>query len=96
MQQILVCQYVNCLANGSASVLAEFLRQDLTDVEVVAGPCQGQCNMGPAVHVVPDEIWYCRIQVEDVAAISQQHIQQGQPVTALLNPRFHPQTSRYG
>jgi (2Fe-2S) ferredoxin len=91
MQQVLVCQYVNCLANGSALVLAEFLRQDLTDVEVVASACQGQCNMGPTVRILPDETWYCRVQVEDVAAIAHQHLQQGQPVKALLHPRFHRQ-----
>jgi (2Fe-2S) ferredoxin len=87
--QVLVCQYDNCLANGSAAVLAEFFAQPLANVTVRASECQGQCNLGATVRVLPDEIWYCRVKPADVREITQQHFKDGQPVTALLNPRMH-------
>ncbi|UBF27719.1 (2Fe-2S) ferredoxin domain-containing protein [Kovacikia minuta CCNUW1] len=89
-RQVLVCQYVNCLRNGSAKVLEAFLEKPLADVTIVASECQGQCNMGPTVRVLPDEIWYCRVKPEDVPPIIAQHLNQGKPVDRLLHPRFHP------
>ncbi len=91
MKQVLVCQYTNCQAHGSAQVLAEFLANPIPEVEIVASACQGQCNLGPTVRVLPDEVWYCRVNVEDVSAIAHQHFQKGQPVRTLLHPRLHPQ-----
>ncbi|MBL1176507.1 (2Fe-2S) ferredoxin domain-containing protein [Pantanalinema sp. GBBB05] len=89
-RQVIVCQYVNCRGNGSEQVLAAFQSQTISGVTVVASGCQGQCNMGPTVRVLPDEIWYCRVKPEDVPAIVTQHLQAGQPVDRLLHPRFHP------
>jgi len=91
MRQVLVCQYKNCLARGSAEVLAAFLVDRIPGVEIVASECQGQCNLGPTVRVLPDEIWYCRVKPEDVSDITHQHLEDGHPVSALLHPRFHPQ-----
>ncbi len=91
MKQVLVCQHVNCLAQGSADVIAALVAQDIPSMAIIASECQGQCNLGPTVRVLPDEIWYCRVKVADVAAISHTHLQNGHPVTALLHPRFHPQ-----
>jgi (2Fe-2S) ferredoxin len=88
-RQVLVCQYRNCLANGSADVLAELLTYSLPHVTVTGGECQGQCNLGASVRVLPDEIWYCRVKPTDVRDIIQQHLQAGQPIRALLNPRMH-------
>ena len=88
-RQVLVCHYRNCLANGSAAVLAEFLAHPLTNVEALASECQGQCTIGATVRVLPDEVWYCRVKPADVLEITQQHLQAGQPVASLLNPRIH-------
>jgi (2Fe-2S) ferredoxin len=94
MKTVLVCQYVNCVANGSAPVLAEFVAAvsgvDGPGVEVLASECQGQCNMGPTVRVLPDEIWYCRVRPGDVGAIVQEHLRNSTPVIRLLHPRLHP------
>ncbi|HEY9656673.1 MAG TPA: (2Fe-2S) ferredoxin domain-containing protein [Crinalium sp.] len=89
-RQILVCQYTNCLANGSAAVLAAFQAASVPGAMVIGCDCQGQCNMGATVRVLPDDIWYCRVKPEDVRAIVEQHLKQGKPVAALLHPRFHP------
>jgi (2Fe-2S) ferredoxin len=90
MRQVLVCQYLNCVANGSEEVLAAFQAISTADVEVVSVGCQGQCNMGATVRVVPDEIWYCRVKPADVSDIVNQHLHQGKPVDRLLHPRMHP------
>lgn len=90
-RQVLVCQYTNCHTNGSEPVLAAFQAQNIPGVTVVASGCQGQCNMGPTVRILPDDIWYCRVKPEDVPAIVSQHLQAGNPVERLLHPRLHPQ-----
>lgn len=89
-RQVLVCQYINCLGNGSAEVLAAFSALAIPGIVVIGSECQGQCNMGPTVRVLPDEIWYCRVKPQDVPEIVEQHLQQGKPVDRLLHPRFHP------
>lgn len=88
-RQVLVCQYVNCCANGSAKVLAAFMNDPVPGVVVTGSECQGQCNMGPTVRVLPDETWYCRVKPEDVPEVVEQHLKQGKPVERLLHPRFH-------
>ncbi len=87
--QVLVCQYQNCLERGSAEVLAAFLDRPIPDVTAIGVGCQGQCNMGVTVRVLPDEVWYCRVKPDDVETIVEQHLKQGKPVEALLHPRFH-------
>lgn len=86
---VLVCQHQSCLRNGSAAVLAAFEAEQIPGVVVQASGCQGQCNMGPTVRVVPEEIWYCRVKPIDVPIIVEQHLKGGKPVEALLNPRIH-------
>ncbi|MEX0269762.1 ferredoxin [Leptolyngbyaceae cyanobacterium UHCC 1019] len=89
MKKVYVCQYVNCLRNGSEAVFQAFQACPVADVEVIASECQGQCNMGVTVRVLPDNIWYCRVKPEDAIAIVQQHLKDGQLVDRLLHPRIH-------
>jgi (2Fe-2S) ferredoxin len=90
-RQVLICQYVNCQANGSKAVLDAFKANPVSGVEIIASDCQGQCNMGATVRVLPDEIWYCRVKPEDVKQIVEEHLHQGKVVAKLLHPRMHPQ-----
>ncbi|MDX2232770.1 MAG: (2Fe-2S) ferredoxin domain-containing protein [Leptolyngbyaceae cyanobacterium bins.349] len=90
-RQVLVCQYLNCVANHSGDVLQAFQSNPVEGVEIIAVGCQGQCNMGATVRVLPDEIWYCRVKPEDVPMIVEQHLRQGAVVDRLLHPRMHPQ-----
>jgi (2Fe-2S) ferredoxin len=89
-RQVLVCQYTNCLSRGAAEVLAAFQAHPVAGTKIEASGCLGQCNMGPNAHILPDEIWYCRLKPEDVPAIATQHFKDGKPVESLLHPRFHP------
>ncbi len=90
MKRVYVCQHVNCLRHGSEAVLQAFQASRVADVEVIASVCQGQCNMGATVRVLPDNIWYCRVKPKDVTEIVQQHLKDGEPVDRLLHPRIHP------
>lgn len=90
-KKVLVCQYQGCLAQGSAEVLAAFLEK--SDSEILAVGCQGQCNLGATVRILPDEIWYCRVKPQDVEEISVSHLENDQIVDRLLHPRFHPSYS---
>jgi len=90
-REILVCQYLNCQRNGSAEVLAAFQTELLpVTIAITGSDCQGQCNLGPTVRVLPDDTWYCRVQPTDVPEICEQHLLQGKLVDRLLHPRFHP------
>lgn len=90
-----ICQHCSCLKNGSAEVLAAFQAREIAAVEVEASPCLGQCSSGPTVRILPDEIWYCRVKPCDVPEIIEQHLQQGKPVEAKLNPRIHLKTEMF-
>ncbi len=85
-----VCQHQTCLRHGSAQVLEAFLQFEGSEVVIEASGCMGQCSIGPTVRVSPDEIWYYRVQPQDVPTIVEQHLKGGQPVQEKLNPRIHP------
>ncbi len=89
-REVWVCQYINCRRNRSDEVLAVFQAHPVAGVTVVGSECQGQCNMGPTVRVLPDETWYCRVKPEDVAEIVERHLKKGELVDRLLHPRLHP------
>ncbi|MGK7876520.1 MAG: ferredoxin [Xenococcaceae cyanobacterium] len=87
---VMVCQHYSCLKNGSAEVLTAFKAADLPEDTMVVGTgCQGQCSSGPTVRVVPEETWYCRVQLSDVPLIVEQHLREGKRVEAKLHPRIH-------
>ena len=84
---VLICQHTSCLAAGSAKVLEAF--GQVEGYEIMGSECLGQCSTGPTVRVIPEEIWYYRVQLEDVPLIINQHLKGGEPVAAKLNPRIH-------
>ncbi len=48
--------------------------------------CLGACDNGPTVLVYPEGVMYTRVKPEDVPAIVEQHLKDGQPVERLLAP----------
>ncbi|MFE4106513.1 (2Fe-2S) ferredoxin domain-containing protein [Almyronema epifaneia] len=92
---VLVCQNRSCLRSDSDQVLAAFQAQTELPIFVSPSQCLGQCGSGPTVKVMPDDTWYCRVKVADVAEIVAQHLHQNQPVKRLLHPRFHLQYEAY-
>jgi len=88
------------MANGAMKVFEQFKREmegsglnvilELRtegadhDVRLSKSGCQGFCQMGPLVSVVPDGILYTKVRQEDVAEIVQQTLVGGQTVDRLL------------
>ena len=98
---VLVCCGTGCLANGSAKV-AEAFRALLAgtghQVECLVKEtgCQGFCENGPMVRILPDDITYYKVKPADAAEIVAQTVEQGLPVTRLLakNDAGQPVTRR--
>ncbi|MEB3341899.1 (2Fe-2S) ferredoxin domain-containing protein [Okeania sp.] len=91
-RHVFVCQNQSCLRHNSQEVLNTFKAEteNLANVHIEASGCLGQCSTGPTVRVMPDEIWYCRVQPNNVSLIVRQHLQGNQPVDDMLHPRIHP------
>ena len=98
---VLVCCGTGCLANGSAKV-AEAFRALLAgtghQVECVIKEtgCQGFCEHGPMVRILPDDITYYKVTPADASDIVAQTVEGGRPVTRLLakNDAGQPVTRR--
>ena len=98
---VLVCCGTGCLANGSAKVAQAFralLAGTGHQVEcfVKETGCQGFCENGPMVRILPDDITYYKVKPADAAEIVAQTVEQGLPVTRLLakNDAGQPVTRR--
>jgi len=88
-REILVCVGGGCLASGALKICEAFnlaieengLSQKATVVET---GCMGPCAAGPVAKIMPDNVFYQGITVEDAKTIVEQHIMQGLVVQHLL------------
>lgn len=87
---IKVCQNRTCRKQGAAKVLAAFLANPVPGVTAIPSSCLGQCGNGPMVVILPDQIWYSRVQPVEVSAIVERHLKGGKPIKTMLYHRFHP------
>jgi (2Fe-2S) ferredoxin len=72
-ERVLICQNTACRKTGAAKVLKAF-QAKLDPQETALGcGCLGQCGNGPMVLVLPDQIWYYQVHVEQVSAIIECH-----------------------
>lgn len=88
---ILVCCGTGCLANGSMDVykgLKELVEQKGVSIAVKAivksTGCNGLCEKGPLVKIMPDDICYTKVKESDVREIFEKTILKGQIVERLL------------
>jgi (2Fe-2S) ferredoxin len=84
----LICQSNACRKGGSAKVLTAFQAMQ-PEASVMASVCLGQCGNGPMVLILPEQVWYDRVQPDEVPAIVQRHLEEGKPIKAMLYRRFH-------
>jgi NADH-quinone oxidoreductase subunit F len=99
-RRVIVCAGTGCVANGAYKVIAAFkdqiaaagisvttefkAEQSQHDLRLNKSGCQGFCQMGPLVTVLPDEILYNKVKVEDVEEIVSQTLIGGKVVDRLL------------
>jgi len=88
---VVVCQYRSCLRYGSAEVLAKLMADAPSGVTVQPSGCLGLCGSGPIVLVMPDDLYYWRVNGAVTEAIITQHLIHNQPVLTMLHPRLHGQ-----
>ena len=100
IRRVIICAGTGCMANGSMKVFERFqaemagaglnvileLRAEAADndVRLSKSGCQGFCQMGPLVSVVPDGILYTRVAAEDVPEIVARTLAEGEVVERLL------------
>jgi NADH-quinone oxidoreductase subunit F len=103
-KRIIICAGTGCVANGSLKVHKEFVRVindkglnavvELKDenengsIYVSKSGCQGFCQMGPLVTIMPDNILYTKVKAADVAEIVENTIEKGSVVERLLYKNF--------
>ena len=88
-RKVLVCCGTGCLANNSYDVYNQFLEKlKNTSIEVVpqvkATGCNGLCEKGPVVKILPDEISYFKVKAKDVDEIVSKTILKGEIIDRLL------------
>lgn len=89
-RQILVCCGTGCLANGSMEVF-QALQKELqavnnVDLQVYSKStgCNGWCEQGPLVKILPDDITYCGVKAKDVPEIVSKTIINNEMINRLL------------
>jgi len=100
LRRVVICAGTGCMANGAMNVFEQFkramaetglqvileLREEAAsdEVRLSKSGCQGFCQMGPLVSVIPDGILYTKVRSEDVAEIVVKTLTEGQVVERLL------------
>ena len=91
MKTIRICCGTGCLANGSRKVAEEFEKQiaamqadAAVECVIKKTGCNGFCENGPLVTIMPDEIAYYHVKPSDVEEILTKTVAGGQTVDRLL------------
>ena len=87
---VLICQNRTCRKQGSEKILQAFQQLPVENITVEGTGCLGQCGNGPMVLVQPEQVWYCQVNSEEVAAVVQRHLKGDRPIKAMLYRKFHP------
>ena len=99
-RRVIVCAGTGCVASGSYKVFqalveqvraagiavsTEFRPEDKSGaMRLNKSGCQGFCQMGPLVTVLPENLLYTKVRVEDVAEIVSETLVGGRVVERLL------------
>lgn len=86
---VLVCRGTGCTASGSESVMEAFEKEIekrglSKEVKVLLTGCLGLCELGPNIIIYPEGTYYCKVKVEDVPEIVEEHLIKGRTVERLL------------
>jgi NADH-quinone oxidoreductase subunit F len=91
LRTILVCCGTGCLANNSMEIyrkLSEDIEKAGLNIAVKpylkATGCNGLCEKGPLIKIMPDDITYCQVKAADVKEIINETILNGRIIDRLL------------
>ncbi len=88
IKRVVICAGTGCVANGSLEIKDRFvevlnakginaivqLKKEDEGIHVSGSGCQGFCQMGPLVTVLPEKILYCKVKIGDVEEIIEKSI----------------------
>ncbi len=97
-RRIVVCAGTGCLVNGAMKVYEELiksvkysglnavveLKKEEEGVHVSKSGCQGFCQIGPLVTILPEGIFYTKVKPKDAAEIIEKTIKKGELIHRLL------------
>lgn len=90
-KQVLVCCGTGCRANGSMAVvdaLKEEISRQNAEAEVIASVkmtgCNGFCENGPIVKIMPDNLVYYKVKPKDAAEIVEKSLASHQVIERLM------------
>jgi (2Fe-2S) ferredoxin len=83
-RQVFICQGRSCLHDGSKQILKAFQKDAIPHVEIIPCGCLRQCGNGPMVIIEPDDIWYSRVQINEVFLIKEEHLCKNLPVINMI------------
>ena len=69
---------------NKAGVTVSFELDKHEDVYMTSSGCHGFCQMGPLVHILPDDILYTKVKVDDAEEIVAETLKQGKTIERLL------------
>ena len=80
----------SCSARGSEH-LRDYMKArakelDIEDIRVNTAGCLDRCELGPAIVIYPEGVWYTARTEADIDAILEKHVQKGGRVPALMMP----------
>ncbi|NLL18246.1 MAG: NADH-quinone oxidoreductase subunit F, partial [Clostridia bacterium] len=89
LRRLLLCSDTGCLLSGSGKLSArlaeELKKHGLTDAfQIVKTGCHGFCEQGPIMIVEPEDVFYCKLEQDNIPEIVEQHLVNGQILDKLL------------
>ncbi|MEX1307877.1 MAG: FAD-dependent oxidoreductase [Eubacteriales bacterium] len=79
---VLICSGAGCISSNCEAVKTAFdealasIKPD-KKVDIKLTGCMGTCNIGPAMIIQPGNVFYCKLEPEDMAVIVQKHLVEG-------------------
>jgi NADH-quinone oxidoreductase subunit F len=100
-ERIVICAGTGCMANGSMKIFERFkevikarglnvattLEEEKADCTMAETGCQGFCQMGPLITLVPKNVLYTNVKAEDVEEIVDRTLIKGEHIERLLYSR---------
>ncbi len=86
---LMVCAGTACVSNNSFKI-KEALEREIkkhgleNEILVVTTGCNGFCERGPLLVVQPGNIFYQKLEVEDIPSLAEEHFLKGRPVEKLM------------
>jgi len=88
---VLICCGTGCLANNSYEIYRELKKRvEAAGEDISVKPvlkttgCNGLCEKGPVITILPEDIFYCKVKISDVDEIFEKTLLKGEIIERLL------------